>query len=66
MDAEPFVREDMPSSGEQDHTHVFSVDLDKKGPKGTVLSVCERCGECRWVPSPKPIEESRKPPVLLG
>lgn len=66
MDVEPFVREDMPSSGVQEHQHRFSVDLDKKGPGGTVLAVCERCGKSKWVPSPRPIEESRKPPLLLG
>lgn len=66
MDVEPFVREDVPSSGALEHKHRFSVDLDKKGPKGTVLAVCEQCGESKWVPSPRSIEESRKPPLLLG
>lgn len=62
-----FIGEDMPSSGAQDHAHKFTtIKLECKGPNNTVLAVCE-CGESRWVPAPRPIEEGqgKERPLLV-
>jgi len=60
-----FIREDMPSSGCSEHEHKFDVDLEKHGPGNTVLAVCKRCGESRWVKPPQPMTESGKSGRLL-
>lgn len=63
----PMIREDLPSSGHNEHTHDWQL-IKEDATSMTLACRKEGCGATKSVPKPKPVtnESMHKPPVLFG
>jgi len=61
---EPFLREDLPSSGTTPCEHRWVVVENDNAPEGHIMLVCNKCDESKFVKRPT-IQESKKEKPLL-